>query len=261
MNKKSLDDIKRRLEHLFYSNSSKSVRFNRFLLFLNAVAIFLFLIDPTAQAGTFVHVLEFIFGIIFLLEYFARIWIAERRISFAFEPMSLVDLIVIVSLFAPVLFGNFAFLRVVRALRILRTYRMLRDIRKKKTGWYSRNEDVVNAVVNLAVFVFIMTDIVYVVQSEVNDQINSYIDALYFTLTTLTTTGFGDITPEGSSGRILTILIMVFGITLFVNLARSVFKPQKAHVTCPDCGLNRHDPDAAHCKHCGKTIYIETEGE
>ena len=53
---------------------------------------------------------------------------------------------------------------------------------------------------------------------------------------------------------------MVVGVTLFVRLARAVIRPQKVRYECPDCGLQRHDVDAIHCKHCGATIHIETEG-
>jgi Ion channel len=86
------------------------------------------------------------------------------------------------------------------------------------------------------------------------------IDALYFTVTTLTTTGFGDITMEDPAGRLLAVLIMIFGVSLFIRLAQTLFRPTKVHFECPDCGLTRHDADAVHCKHCGKVIHIETEG-
>ena len=84
--------------------------------------------------------------------------------------------------------------------------------------------------------------------------------ALYFTLTTLTTTGFGDITLQGQSGRMLAVIIMVFGITLFVRLARDIIRPAKVSYECEHCGLFKHDVDASHCKHCGNIIHIETEG-
>jgi len=51
------------------------------------------------------------------------------------------------------------------------------------------------------------------------------------------------------------------GVALFFRLAQAVFRPAKVRYTCPSCGLNRHEPDAVHCKHCGQTINIATEGE
>ena len=77
---------------------------------------------------------------------------------------------------------------------------------------------------------------------------------------TLTTTGFGDITMEDPAGRLLAVLIMIFGVSLFIRLAQTLFRSTKVHFECSDGGLTRHDADAVHCKHCGKVIHIETEG-
>ena len=68
---------------------------------------------------------------------------------------------------------------------------------------------------HLAVFLFVMTAIVYETQHWTNPQIKNYVDALYFTVTVLTTTGFGDITLQGTMGRLISVLIMIFGVTLF----------------------------------------------
>jgi len=61
-------------------------------------------------------------------------------------------------------------------------------------------------------------------------------------------------------GKLLAVLIMVVGVALFVQLARAIFQPSKIKHTCPECGLNRHEPDAIHCKHCGESLKIATEG-
>jgi voltage-gated potassium channel len=94
----------------------------------------------------------------------------------------------------------------------------------------------------------------------VNPQIRNYADALYFTVTTLTTTGFGDITLTGTVGRMLSVGVMIVGVTLFLRLLQVLFRPTKIRYTCPKCGLKLHDPDAVHCKHCGEVVHIETEG-
>ena len=79
-------------------------------------------------------------------------------------------------------------------------------------------------------------------------------------MTTLTTTGFGDIVLKGASGRLLSIIIKVVGVALFLRLIQTIFRPQKVMFTCPRCGLKRHEPDAVHCKHCGEVVNIATEG-
>jgi voltage-gated potassium channel len=141
----------------------------------------------------------------------------------------------------------------------LHTYQLAVRLRQD-FRWFREHEDVVLATTNLGVFLFVMTGLIYALQHGRNPEIVNYADALYFTVTTLTTTGFGDITLQGTSGRMLAVAVMIVGITLFLQLATALFRPRKVKYTCPTCGLKLHDPDAVHCKHCGETLKIETEG-
>lgn len=154
---------------------------------------------------------------------------------------------------------NLGFLRIFRALRLMRSYHLLRDLRAG-SPWFRRFEDVIQRTLTLVVFIFIVTSLVYVSQHGINPAIATYVDALYFTITTLTTTGFGDITLLGPGGRLLAVLIMVIGVALFLRLLQAVFRPNKVRFECPDCALQIHDADAVHCKHCGRVLAIPTEG-
>jgi voltage-gated potassium channel len=116
------------------------------------------------------------------------------------------------------------------------------------------------ASVNLAVFIFIMTGFVYETQHRANDKINNYVDALYFTMAALTTTGFGDITLTGTLGHLISVVIMIFGVTLFLRLVQVLLRPNKVKYSCPVCALQRHDRDAVHCKACGTVLNIPDEG-
>jgi voltage-gated potassium channel len=114
--------------------------------------------------------------------------------------------------------------------------------------------------VHLSVFIFVMTGVVYETQYATNKDIKNYADALYFTVTALTTTGFGDITLPGTLGRLISVVIMILGVTLFFNLARALLQPAKVRFRCPDCALLRHDHDAVHCKACGALLNLPDEG-
>lgn len=168
-------------------------------------------------------------------------------------------MVVAASLLAPFVGEGLAFLRVARAFRLLRSYQLLRRLRQD-VGWFARHEQTVFAALNLAIFIFVMTALVYETQHFSNDQINNYADALYFTVTALTTTGFGDIVLKGTWGRLISVIIMVFGVSLFLRLVQVLLRPEKVEHKCPHCGLKRHDHDAIHCKHCGNLLAIEDEG-
>ena len=205
------------------------------------------------------HIVEEFIGILYLVEWLARIFISKQRLRDIMHPTGLADLIVIASLLTPSLTQNYSFLRVLRALRLLRSYHMLKSLRKQ-SKFVRQHEEVIFSVVNLLMFIFIITAVVFVTQVEKNPAIKDYVDALYFTVATLTTTGFGDITLMGTSGHILAVLIMIFGISLFLRLIQTIFRPSKLRYECPTCGLNRHETDAVHCKHCGQVLHITTEG-
>lgn len=198
-------------------------------------------------------------GAVLLTDFVARFWTARNRRRFLFSVWTLVDLIVLFSMLAPVFTSDYAFLRVLRAMRLFRSYAVLRSLRRGNS-WFAERGELLLAVVNLIVFVFVVSAFVYVSQVGLNDKITNYIDAVYFTVTTLTTTGFGDITLIGTQGRLLSILVMVLGCGLFLKFAQSLFRPNKAHVECEACGLSRHDFDAVHCKHCGGLIHIDNKG-
>jgi voltage-gated potassium channel len=219
-----------------------------------------FVIVSSFFRGTgWTEALDPVFGTIILLDFVARLWISGRPLRQLIHPLNIADMIVIVSLLAPAAGENFAFLRVLRVLRVLRSYRTLARLRRD-VPFLRQHEDAIFSVLNLAVFLLIMTALVFETQVGRNEEIRNYADALYFTVTTLTTTGFGDITLQGTYGRLLAVLIMIFGVSLFIRLAQTLFRPQKVRYRCPHCGLLRHDADAVHCKACGEILNIPDEG-
>ena len=189
----------------------------------------------------------------------ARGLIRKRRLLFLVWPTTIADILVVISLLLAPFVQSLAFLRLLRALRLLQSYHMVRDLRRIYP-FFRKNESVIHAVLNLLVFIYIVSALVLVLQTGRNPMIGNYLDALYFTVTTLTTTGFGDIVLTGRSGKLLSIVIMIAGFALFLRLIQTIFRPSQVKYRCPDCGLNEHDRDAVHCKHCGRVVDIETEG-
>jgi voltage-gated potassium channel len=253
------DGLRVRLRELYHGWSPRAVRFRYGLLAFDLVAISFVVASSFFFGHPAVEALDLLFGVLILADFGARLMATRAPLNELFHPLGLADLIVIFSFLAPLAGENFAFLRVVRALRLFRSYQLVSRLRQD-FPFFRRNEDAVLSVVNLIVFLLIMTALVHATQMARNPEIRNYADALYFTVTTLTTTGFGDITLQGTSGRLLAVMIMIFGVSLFIRLVQTLFRPQKVHYECPECGLTRHDPDAVHCKHCGATIHIRTEG-
>jgi len=253
--------LKKKLKKLFHGRGYESILFNNILLFINTFLIFLVVASAIYPNNKIIQYVEIFLGLLFTVEYLLRFWISKNRTNHLFRWLSIVDLIVIFSLFSSVFIANLGFLRIIRSLQVLRLFKVSRYLNEHKgSKFIVRNKEIISGVLNLVIFLFLMTFLIYVFQVEVNPDINNYLDAMYFTITTLTTTGFGDVVPVGWVGKLLVIAVMIFGITLFVHLARSIFKKPKLDYLCKNCGLSKHEFDAIHCKHCGATIKNSSYG-
>jgi len=249
--------VKEKLKSLYFGDDATGRRFRFCLLAVDLVTILFFLLSATQKAGPLILAVNIAIALVLTLELAARMMIARRRARFLFQFGSMIDILITASLVAPVFFQNLAFLRVVRMLRLLRSHHMLAILRRE-FSWFKANEQLLQSIINLTVFVFVMTAFVYVTEVGRNDGVHNYLDALYFTVSTLTTTGFGDITLQGGWGRPLSVFIMLVGVALFLRLVQMIFRPPRIDYSCPTCGLNRHEPDAVHCKHCGRLLKLPT---
>jgi voltage-gated potassium channel len=249
------------LRRVFYGHSSIAFRFQAGLLTLDLAAIAYFLVTTfVAIDAPWIRVIDLLLGSVLLLEFLARLAAHRHPMDYLDNGAALIDLVVILSLFLSALVGNLAFLRVLRTARLLRSYIVLGQLKKMYPA-VRRNEEVITAALNLAVFMLMASSLVFVTQHSVNPKIQNFVNALYFTVATLSTTGFGDITLLGSiSGQLLSVAMMIVGISLFLRLAQAVFRPGgKVRHPCPRCGLQRHDADAVHCKACGLILNIPND--
>jgi voltage-gated potassium channel len=251
--------VRAHLRELYFGEGLRSRRFRYGLMLFDFLTITFFLLAAFVRDQWWTVPADLILAVLLSLEFVARLSADENWRRQLFSTVGVADLVVIASLLLPAFVDNLAFLRVARAVALLRSYHLLRDLRAE-SDWFRLHEDIIQRTVNLGVFIFVVTSAVYVTQNERNPQIANWIDALYFTITTLTTTGFGDITLQGPGGRLLAVVIMVVGVSLFLRLLQAIFRPNKVRFECPDCGLLLHDADAVHCKHCGRVLHIQTEG-
>lgn len=251
------------LRELYEGKSGKARRFHLGLLIFDAITVVFIVVTSFVESGPWLRLANTTFGLLIALDLVARILASRRRLREMVSLSTLADVVAIGSFLAPVTGGAGGFLRVLRTLRLIHTLGAMdqtRGPRGGQPGVLRQNEEALVAVANLLVFVFIMTGIVYETQHRTNPDIGNYADALYFTVTALTTTGFGDITLPGTVGRMLTVVVMICGVTLFLRLAQVMFRPYKVSFSCPACGLLRHEHDAVHCKACGLMLAIPDEG-
>ncbi|MDZ7701195.1 MAG: ion transporter [Halobacteriales archaeon] len=244
------------------------------LLGLNLVFVGIFVFETYPAADGFrdrLWTLEIAIALVFLVEYALRLYGAEDRPAEFLNGYTLIDLLAILPtlavLVAPVPVGalNIGFLRVLRVVRVLRFYRFTRD-REFFFGTVSDNTlRAMKLLLTILVLLTVSAGLFYSAEQAANPAVNTFGDAFYYTVVTLSTVGFGDILPVTEAGRWVTVGSILAALLVIPRQASKIVREwatrEQVDVTCPDCGLARHDPDASHCKACGHVIYHETDGE
>lgn len=252
-----LHRLRARLRVLYHGQTREALRFQFAVLVVDLVIIAFFIATPTLRGRQFYLWVDLAVAAILLLDVVARGFAAREPLRWIRQPTTLVDIFVLVTLLFPAWLANFGFLRILRLWTLSRSGVLWRPLKHFRLTQY---QDAGQAVVNLITFLFLLSGFVLTFFYNEEEGIAGYVDALYFTVATVTTTGFGDVTLPGTAGKLTSIVAMIVGITLFVRLAQSVFRPHKVTFPCPQCGLTRHDPDAVHCKACGHILNIPDEG-
>jgi voltage-gated potassium channel len=195
---------------------------------------------------------------LFSLEYLIRFWCAESKLSFVFNIFSILDVLSILPLF----FGFFD----IRFFRIFRWFRILRVIRffgsDVSLFRIQTSDQIVFTRILLTLFsiIFVYAGLIYQIEHPINPQVfRTFFDAFYFAVVTMTTVGFGDVTPLSDSGKLVTVLMILTGVLLIPlqisDLTKQLLKSgTQIDYPCAACGLLRHDLDANFCKNCGAKL-------
>jgi voltage-gated potassium channel len=243
----------------YHGHSRPAVRFRLGVIGLDIALIAFFIAAPILRDRPSFLVVDYLIAVIVALDLAARALASRSIARWLTSPTVWVDLVVLGTLLFPLQLYNFAFLRVLRLWSLIHSDFFWSTVARRYDD--SRTEDVAKTLATLVTYLFVVTGFVYAVYALRHPGISGYVDALYFTVATVTTTGFGDIVLPGAVGKILSIVIMLSGIGLFVRLAQALFRPYKVRFPCPSCGLIRHDPDAVHCKACGVLLNIPNDGD
>ncbi len=249
--------LRSRLRLLYHGHAPGAVRFQRAVLVVDLAIIAFFIVGPILRDRPSYLWIDLAVVILLLADIVARGLASTDMPRWLRQPTTLVDLFILVTLLLPAWLANFGFLRILRLWTLSRSGSLWLPLRKHGLREW---EETGRAVVNLLTFLFVVASFIFTFFAGADTGIAGYIDALYFTVTSVTTTGYGDITLPGTWGRVVSIVVMIIGITLFVRLARALFRPAKVAFACPQCGLGHHDPDAVHCKACGHVLNIPDAG-
>lgn len=228
------------------------------LIFLSAVIFVIktYPISPTLDG--WLNALDWLIVAAFTIEYGLRLWVAQRPWQYALSLYGLIDLIALLPSWIGVF--DIRFLRFFRSLRILRLVRIFNN--RLWFGQMTSTDSLIllRILFTLGAIVFIYSGLIFQVEHPGNaENFGTFLDALYFAVVTMTTVGYGDVTPISEAGRGLTVMMILTGIALIPtqisSLIRQLIKvAQPQQRPCPSCGLVLHDDDAQFCKRCGTLL-------
>jgi len=244
------------LRFLYHGQSPEAVRFRLSVIGLDVVLIGFFLAAPFFRDRLEFLVADYVVAAVLSVDLVAR-GLATSNVRRWLWRSALLDVVVLLTLLFPLWLANFAFLRVLKLWALVHSEFFWSTVAKKydDTRW----EETSKALATLVTFLFLATGLIYALYAARHDKIDSFLDAFYFTVTLVTTTGLGDIVFDDPLGQLISIVIMIAGVTLFVRVAGTIIRPYKVRFPCPTCGLIRHEPDAVHCKACGELLNIPNE--
>jgi len=269
MNNQALKD--RLYSIIFGSDTPAGKRFDVLLM----VAIVLSLIIVASDSLTKDHVwimriflvLEYLLTVFFTLEYLARLYCSPKPRAYAFSFFGLIDLLSILPMYLSVLVRNARFMIVLRSFRLIRVFRIFKLFAFLQEG-YLLLESIRASMRKISVFflfvliiVICMGTLMYMIEGgEPGSQFTDIPTSIYWAVVTMTTVGYGDITPVTHWGRIFSGFTMLLGYTIIavptgiVTATMVQASHDAASRVCPNCGRSGHDVEATHCKYCGSEL-------
>jgi voltage-gated potassium channel len=211
------------------------------------------------------HILEWIITVIFSLEYALRILIVRKPVRYIFSFYGIIDFLSVIPTYLSIFIVGSHSLVVIRMLRLLRIFRIFKLTRYTAAGrslgramWASR-EKISVFIFLVIILVVIIGTVMYLVEGELHG-FTSIPISIYWAIVTLTTVGYGDISPETPLGQFLASIVMLLGYAIIAVptgiVTSELIKPTNKHNTqvCQHCLCESHDDDAIYCKKCGSSI-------
>jgi voltage-gated potassium channel len=218
-----------------------------------------------AACGGFIHFLEWTFTILFTLEYIARLICIRRPLRYVWSFYGIIDLFAFLPSYINLFIPTANYLLTIRVLRLLRVFRILKlsefmeESQTLMTALYASRRKIAVFISTVLAIVLIMGTVMYLIEGEENG-FNSIPRGVYWAIVTLTTVGYGDITPHTILGRILACVIMILGYGI-IAVPTGIFAMELREATmtkeareCPNCDAFETDREARFCRRCGTPL-------
>lgn len=256
---------------IFGANTPRGRQFDVFLLWFIILSVFTVCLESVpsirSQYHTLLHGLEVFFTIIFTIEYFLRLYSHPKPLRYFFSFFGMIDLLSIIPFYLTFLLPSGHFLVTIRIIRLLRVFRILKltsfvhHAHVLKTALVASLQKITVFMLTIVALVLIIGTVMYVVEGEEHG-FTSIPQSIYWAIVTITTVGYGDLTPQTPLGQIISSIVMIMGYAIIavptgivtVEMSRSAPISRKANqVECLSCGKSMPQ-NTNYCSNCGHQL-------
>lgn len=255
---------------IFESDTPAGKWFDILLIICILLSVAVVMVDSVgsirAEHGGLLYGIEWFFTVLFTVEYILRLLCARRAIRYAVSFFGIVDLLAIMPMYLSVMFFTGRYLAVVRVLRVLRVFRIMQlgphmhEANLLKEALYASRRKIMVFLFVVLTLVVIIGSLMHIVEGVEgqNDGFSSIPRSVYWAIVTMTTVGYGDISPEKPLGQFLAAMVMILGYSIIAvptgmvgGYVAQAYRSEAASRLCAKCGKGGHDGDAKYCKFCG----------
>lgn len=274
MSERSDSDLRLRIYNvIFKSDTPQGRMFDLFLLWLIVLSILSVFLESVARFRQdyliYIHTAEWIFTILFTLEYILRVYSHKKPANYIFSFYGFIDLLAFLPTYLSLLLVGTQYLVVIRAFRLLRVFRILKLSRYMtegnilKNALHSSKYKIIVFLSSVITLVTIIGTLMYLIEGD-ESGFTSIPISIYWAIVTITTVGYGDISPQTPWGQFLASILMVIGYGIIavptgivsVELARATDEARKK---CPSCMASVYPHNANYCANCGNKISVENK--
>lgn len=257
-------------EVIFEADTPLGKRFDIGLIICILLSVAVVMLDSieaySREFGQLFLILEWGFTILFTVEYVLRLYSVKKPLAYARSFFGVVDLLAILPTYLSLLLPGTQFLVVIRTLRTVRVWRILKlghylaEITQLRAALRASARKITVFLLTVLALVIILGSLMYIVEGGENG-FTSIPRSVYWAIVTLTTVGYGDISPQTNIGQLLASIAMILGYAI-IAVPTGIVSVEMAHVAkspvstqaCPSCSLEDHAADAKHCKYCGEKL-------
>lgn len=258
-------------EVIFEADTASGKAFDVILIIAILASVCVVMLDSVASInavyGGFLYKVEWFFTIIFTIEYLLRLICVGRPAKYATSFYGVIDLLAIIPTFISVLLPGSQYLLVIRVLRVLRIFRVLKvvqyvgEAQQLTRAMKASRQKITVFLFSVLTIVVILGSFMYLIEGPENG-FTSIPISIYWAIVTLTTVGYGDVSPQTPFGMVLASVIMILGYSIIAvptgivtaEIGRAITREKMTTRACLECAAEGHDMDADFCKFCGKRL-------